>query len=185
MRHSLAALAIGASLALGACSKSPENQAGGAAASTDAATGNLPAAVAGAQGMSTVSKALTSTGLAGIFDGRGSYTLIAPTDAAFAKLGEPGAALLEPEQKPALAAALRDHIVPGVLTTTDIAKAIDLSSNKAVKMRTMGSGELTFRKVEGGVQVTAADGSTAMLAGPELRGQGSLAIPADAVLRKL
>ena len=177
------AVVVPLALGLGACSKSENTP--GENTKVAATANSLTGALDSAGGMSTVSGGLTSTGLATIFDGKGSYTVIAPTDAAFAKLGDTGAALTQPEQRSALAAILRDHIVPGELTAADIGKAIDAADDHAVKMRTMGSGDLTFRKASGGIQVTASDGATAMLAGTELKAKGSVAIPADGVLKKI
>lgn len=185
MRNVLLALGLIAAVPLAACSKSAETPSGERTAAASAATDTLPDALGAAANMKSIGTALTSTGLSGIFDGKGSYTVIAPTDAAFAKLGDAGTALMQPEQKSALAAALREHIVPGELTLVDIGRAIDMAGDKAVKMRTMGSGDLTFRKAGDAIQVTSADGASATLAGPEIRGKGSVAIPADTVLRKL
>ncbi|HVR90900.1 MAG TPA: fasciclin domain-containing protein [Novosphingobium sp.] len=185
MRQSMLAISLAASLALalGACSKPNDAPAGTATA--EGSSGSLTAALDQAGGMKTIGTALTATGLAAIFDGKGSYTVIAPNDAAFAKLGEAGAGLMEPEQRSALAAVLRDHIVPGELTAADIGRAIDASDDKRVKMRTMGAGDLTFSKSGRGIQVAASDGTTAMLIGPEVRSKGSVAIPADGVLKKI
>lgn len=185
MHNSSLAISVAASLALvlGACSKASDTPAG--TATQDASAAGLAGALNQAGGMTTIGTALTSTGLATIFDGKGSYTVIAPNDAAFAKLGETGKGLMEIDQRSALAAILRDHIVPGELTAADIGKAIDAADDKSVKMRTMGAGDLTFRKSGTGIQVTASDGATAMLAGPEVKAKGSVAIPADGVLKKI
>ncbi len=185
MRNTTLAISVAASLALalGACSKESDTPAGTAAGETSGAS--LAGALNQAGGMATIGTALTATGLATIFDGKGSYTVIAPNDAAFAKLGEAGKGLMEAEQRSALAAVLRDHIVPGQLTAADIGKAIDAADDKTVKMRTMGAGDLTFRKSGTGIQVTASDGATAMLAGAEVKAKGSVAIPTDGVLKKI
>lgn len=184
MRKSSLAISLAASLtlSLGACSKPDDAPAGTTA---DASSASLAGALNQAGGMSTIGTALVSTGLATIFDGKGSYTVIAPTDAAFAKLGDTGKGLMEPEQRSALAAVLRDHIVPGQLTAADIGKAIDASDDKTVKMRTMGAGDITFRKSGTGIQVTASDGTSAMLAGPEVKAKGSVALATDGVLKKI
>ena len=185
MRNSTLAISVAATLALalGACSKPSDAPAG--TATEEASSTGLAGALNDAGGLATIGTALTSTGLGAIFDGKGSYTVIAPNDAAFAKLGDAGKGLLEPDQRPALAAVLRDHIVPGELTAADIGKAIDAAVDHAVKMRTMGAGDLTFRKSGTGIQVTASDGATAMLSGPEVKAKGSVAIPADGVLKKI
>jgi len=89
------------------------------------------------------------------------------------------------DQGSGFAAMLREHIVPGAGSAADIGKAIDAADDKAVKIRTMGVGALTFRKSGSGIQVTSGDGASAMLAGPEVRANGSVAIPVDGVLKKI
>src|SRR5690606_2675136 len=104
--------------------------------------------------LSVVAAALGDSGLAQVFDGAGSYTIFAPNDAAFDALGETGAALREPGQRAAMAAVLRDHIVPGYLTPTDIEAAIEAQGG-SVKVETMGDHSLTFSRADGGVRVTS------------------------------
>lgn len=60
-----------------------------------------------------LTRAIRAAGLEGALDGRGSFTLFAPTDAAFAKL-PPGTLeeLLKPSRKATLASILRYHIAP-------------------------------------------------------------------------
>jgi uncharacterized surface protein with fasciclin (FAS1) repeats len=185
MRNSILAISLAASLALaaGACSKPGDAPAG--TSTEDSSGAGLAGALEGADGMATIGSALTSTGLATIFDGKGAYTVIAPNDAAFAKLGDAAKGLTESDQRSALAAMLREHIVPGAVSAADIGKAIDAADDKAVKIRTMGVGALTFRKSGSGIQVTSGDGASAMLAGPEVRANGSVAIPVDGVLKKI
>lgn len=61
----------------------------------------------------TLTRAIRAAGLEGALDGRGSFTLFAPTDAAFAKL-PPGTLeeLLKPSRRAMLASILRYHILP-------------------------------------------------------------------------
>ncbi|MGH6786241.1 MAG: fasciclin domain-containing protein [Novosphingobium sp.] len=145
----------------------------------------LAAAIADSGELKTLSGALASTGLAAVFDGKASYTVLAPTDGAFAALGDKGKALGEPEQKPALAAVLRDHIVPGTLTPEDIAKAIEASGGKPVKMRTVGEGTVSFAKDGEAITVTAADGSTARIEGAAIAANNGVALPISGVLKKV
>ncbi|MBW3636149.1 MAG: fasciclin domain-containing protein [Armatimonadetes bacterium] len=61
----------------------------------------------------TLTRAIRAAGLEGALEARGSFTLFAPTDAAFAKL-PPGTLeeLLKPSRKATLASILRYHILP-------------------------------------------------------------------------
>ena len=181
-RRPLAAFAALALLAVPACSA--DETADQAAAESEPTDDTLAAAISDADGLTVVASALGNSGLAQVFDGAGSYTIFAPNDAAFEALGETGAALREPGQSAAMAAVLRDHIVPGYLTPADIESAIEAQGG-AVKVETMGDHTLTFTGEGEVVTVTGEDGATAQFAGDALRASNGVAIPLDAVLRKL
>jgi len=173
---------LGAMLVLQGCSKEAS---GDKAQTGQTGEKDLAKALGGKSDLSKVAGALKSTGLAGIFANAGSYTLIAPTDAAFASLGDKGKALESDQDRAALTAVVRDHLVPGYLTRDDIAKAIEANSGKPVKMATLGSGELSFAKSGDGITVTAKDGVSGKLSGDAVAAGPSIALPVDAVLKKL
>ncbi len=129
--------------------------------------------------------ALTATGMDGVFSGKGDYTVLAPSDAAFNGLGDKAAALTAPEQKAALAAILRDHVIPGTLTATDIGKAIDAASGKAVTMRTVGTGSVTFTRDGSAIAVASADGAKARITGDGSVGSNGAILPTDGILKKI
>ena len=181
-RRPLAAFAALALLAVPACSA--DETADQAAAESEPTDDTLAAAISDADGLTVVASALGNSGLAQVFDGAGSYTIFAPNDAAFEALGETGAALREPGQSAAMAAVLRDHIVPGYLTPADIESAIEAQGG-AVKVETMGDHALTFTRVDDGIRVTSEDGSAAMLTGDALKARNGVAIALDGVLKKV
>ncbi len=150
-----------------------------------AGTSSLAAAITTAGDLSTVSAGLKSTGLASVFDGNASYTVLAPTDAAFKALGDKAGMLTADGNRAALAAVLRDHIVPGTLTPADIKKALEVSKGDPVKMRTVGNGEVTFTKAGNAITVSGPDGTSAKFAGDAVTARNGVAIPIDAVLKKL
>src|SRR5688572_11377246 len=166
--------AILGALLLAACS----DDAGEEAASEPSAE-TLAAIVSGADDLSVVSATLEDAGLAQVFDGVAAYTLLAPRDAAFTSLGEAGETLRSSEQRPAMVAVLRDHIVPGYLTPADIANAIEADDDGKVAMRTMGGHTLTFASDEGTVTATGEDGATVRFAGEALLASHGGAIPVD------
>jgi uncharacterized surface protein with fasciclin (FAS1) repeats len=145
----------------------------------------LASLITEADGLSTVASVLGEAGIAQVFDGAASYTLLAPKDSAFDALGAAGEELSSPEQRAAMVAILRDHIVPGYLTPDDIANAIEAADDGSVEMRTMGDHVVTFTGDGEAVTVTAEDGATARFAGEELRASNGVAIPLDGVLRKV
>ena len=178
-RRLAAATAI--ALAVAACSGGDE--AGEQAAQTEVSDETLATLVAGDANLATASQALEETSLAQVFEGVAAYTFLAPTDEAFDRLGEASADLRSPEQRPAMAAILRDHIVPGYLTPDDIRNAIELSDDDRVEMRTTGGHVLTFTADGDAITVTAEDGATARLSGEALRARNGVAIPLDGVLK--
>lgn len=152
---------------------------------TEVSTKTLASLIMETDGLSTVAGVIGEAGLAEVFDGAASYTLLAPTDSAFDVLGEAGEELRSPEQRPAMVAVLRDHIVPGYLTPADIATAIEAADDGRVEMRTMGDHVVTFTGDGEAITVTAEDGATARFAGEALLGSNGVAIPLDGVLRKV
>lgn len=180
----LIALSSAALAATSACGDKAEGEKA-AAAGAKTSSGTLASAVGGAAGMSTVAAALKSSGLATVFDGNAPYTLLAPDDDAFGALGEAGAALKTPENSAAMAAVLRAHVLPGYVTRADLEAALAAAKGKPVKMKTMAGDEVSFAKAGDGVSVTAADGSTAKLDGAEVAASNGVALPIDAVLKKV
>lgn len=171
-----AASALACAMLLAGCSD------GDREAETEAAkpsTETLAAMVARADDLSMVSATLKDAGLAQVFDGTAAYTLLAPRDAAFTGLGAAGATLQTPEQRPAMVAVLRDHIVPGYLTPADISKAIALDPDGKVAMRTMAGHTLTFAEDGDAITVTGDDGQTVRFAGDALLASNGVAIPVD------
>lgn len=186
MNPTLALLAA-CTLALGACS-------GGASPSDEASpaevvdltpeTETLATALDNTDGVQTMAEALKETGIAGIFQGKGSYTLLAPDDDAFAALGDAGKALTGSSDHAALAALIKDHLLPGYVTPQDLGAAIDASDNGQVTMTTLSGQGLTFTRSGDAITVSAPDGSQATLEADPVAAETSIAIPIDGVLRK-
>jgi uncharacterized surface protein with fasciclin (FAS1) repeats len=178
LKGALAALAV-AGLALPGCSRDDAPEQG-----TEVSGETLAVLLMEADGLSTVSEALGDTGLAQVFDGAASYTLLAPRDDAFDALGEAGEDLRSADQRAAMAAILRDHVVPGYLTPDDIRNAIEQADDGSVEMRTMGDHVLTFTGEGDEVTVTHEDGASARFAGEAVRAANGVAIPLDGVLKR-
>lgn len=177
-------IAAATAMMLGLAACSTEEKGEETAAQSEDASGKTLATLIAADGdLSTVEGALSDAGLSQVFDGAAAYTFLAPTDAAFDKLAEAGAELRSPEQRAAMVAVLRDHIVPGYLTPSDIQNAIKLSDDKSVEMKTMGDHTLTFTGDGDAITVTSQDGATARFAGEALRASNGVAIPIDGLLK--
>lgn len=169
--------AVAGALLLAACSGDGGETAETAAVEPSSET--LAAMVSQADDLSVVSATLEDAGLAQVFDSVAAYTLLAPRDAAFDKLGETGETLRSPEQRPAMVAVLRDHIVPGYLTPQDIARAVELAENGKVAMKTMAGHTLTFTSSDGTITATSEDGTAVRFAGDALLASNGVAIPVD------
>ena len=183
MRPVILTLAALALIPLAGCDQARDKTAETATAEPGAAT--LTAAIGGAAGMSTVAAALKSTGLAPVFDGTAPYTVLVPDDDAFGALGETASSLKAPENGAAMAAVIKAHVLPGYLTVADIGAALNKAQGKPVRMTTMAGTEVSFTRSGETLAVTAADGSTAKVAGREVTAGNGVAIPVDAVLKKI
>ncbi|MED5546261.1 MAG: fasciclin domain-containing protein [Pseudomonadota bacterium] len=172
-------------LALAGCSgETPASDETGAAVLAEPTSDPVPELLDDTDGMETVADALDDTGLAGIFEGNASYTLLAPDDASFAALGEGGKALMEGEDQAAMAALLKQHLLPGYLTPRDIEGAIGRSDEGSVTITSLAGEDLTFRRNGDAITVTSADGAEATFKGEALAGGASVAIPVSGLLRQ-
>ena len=83
----------------------------------------------------TLLTAVKAAGLTGLLEGKGPYTLFAPTDAAFDKLPE-GALQELLADKAKLIAVLKYHIVSGRVSAVDILENRELSTASGQKLPT-------------------------------------------------
>jgi uncharacterized surface protein with fasciclin (FAS1) repeats len=175
----LAAIALASLPLASACTKvedeNPET------ATKDDGTLTLAAALGANEELETLRGAIEQSELSGVLEGPASYTLLAPSNAAFDALGEEGATLLEDQQRPMLVAVLRDHLLPGHLTPEAIGEAIDRKGGP-VTMATLGQAEVTFSKSGETVNVVMDDGSDAAFAGTAIAANNGVVIPINKVL---
>lgn len=175
-RTSLAGVAVAAGLALAACSadrQEPEPN--------DLQSDTVAQALSSQADLSTLSQAVVDAQLNEVLDGSGSYTILAPTDEAFAALGEPGRQLLAVERRPLLVGLLREHIVPGHLTPQAIGTAIDKQGG-AVRMTTMGGGTVSFAREGEAITVARDEGKPVRFVGSASESGNGTVIPIAAVL---
>ncbi len=100
----------------GECSASKDT-----AAATCTAGKDLVAVASGADNFKTLVAAVKAAGLVETLQGKGPFTVFAPTDAAFAKLPAGTVeSLLKPENKEKLVAILAYHVVPGRVLAADV-----------------------------------------------------------------
>lgn len=104
------------------------------------AAGDIVETATKAGKFSTLVKALEVAGLTETLKGPGPFTVFAPTDEAFAKL--PAGTLetlLKPENKEQLRAILLYHVVPGRVTSDDVAKATEAKTAQGEPLRIKAS----------------------------------------------
>ncbi len=124
------------SLFAGECSASTT-----ASAATSTAGKDLVSVASSAGSFNTLVTAVKAAGLVETLQGKGPFTVFAPTDEAFAKLPAGTVeSLLKPENKEKLVAILTYHVVPGKVLAADV---------KTMKAKTVNGKELSL-KVEGG-----------------------------------
>lgn len=91
----------------------------------------------------TLVAAVKAAGLVETLQGKGPFTVFAPTNEAFNKLPKGTVeTLLKPENKKMLQSVLTYHVVAGKMNSSDIAKAIKAGKGKAV-LTTVQGGKLT------------------------------------------
>ena len=116
----------------------------------------------------TLVAAVKAAGLVPTLEGAGPFTVLAPTNAAFAKLPAGTVqTLLKPENKGMLTGILTYHVIPGRITAEELSKKIDESGGH-YSVATVQGAMLSFSKMGGGVAVTDAKGGTAMVTIPDV-----------------
>jgi uncharacterized surface protein with fasciclin (FAS1) repeats len=191
MNKSAFVLTAAACLAAAGCSDSGNqaavNEQGNASANASVAAreGTIVTALRGNSDLSSTAALVDSAGLGAVLEGVGPYTIFAPTNATLqSALGEQHLGELRGEaMRPQAVALLRAHIVPGVLTRSDIAAAIEATHNEPVQMRTMADTMLTFTRDGEAILVSAPDGARGRLTGSESAVGNGVVQPIEGLLR--
>jgi uncharacterized surface protein with fasciclin (FAS1) repeats len=104
----------------------------------------------------TLVAAVKAAGLVDTLEGKGPFTVFAPTNAAFGKLPAGTVdTLVKPENKPTLTKILTYHVVPGKL------EAAQLTDGK--KLKTVEGEELTVRRAGDKVTIVDAKGGASTI----------------------
>ena len=123
----------------------------------------------------TLVAAVKAAGLVDTLEGKGPFTVFAPTNAAFGKL--PAGTvdnLVKPENKATLTKILTYHVVPGKL------EASDLSDGK--KLKTVEGEELVVKRANGTVMIVDAKGGTASVTNSNVNQSNGVIHVVDTVL---
>ena len=121
---------------------------GTARADTSAKGKDIVAVASSAGSFNTLVAAVKAAGLVETLQGAGPFTVLAPTDEAFAKLPKGTVEnLLKPENKEKLVAILTYHVVAGKVMAADV---------KTMKAKTVNGQSLDVKVAEGAVTVDNA-----------------------------
>ena len=133
----------------------------------------------------TLVTAIKAAGLVETLDGKGPFTVFAPTNPAFADI--PRSTLksfLKPENKEKLQGLLTYHVVAGDFKAKDVIKLIKKNDGQAT-IKTVNGGKLTLSLSYNDVEVKDQQGNTASVAKADLKvkdQQGNTATVAKADL---
>ncbi|KQS03425.1 fasciclin [Sphingomonas sp. Leaf357] len=109
----------------------------------------------------TLVAAVKAAGLVDTLSGKGPFTVLAPTNEAFAKLPAGTVeTLVKPENKATLTSILTYHVIPGKISAAAIKANAAKHMGKAT-YTTVNGGTLTFSKSGSGWAVTDAKGGMA------------------------
>ena len=173
--------ALAALLSLAACGDTGGNDATPTSAPAKEAAGKTTIGT-GLGDATNFAAAVKATGLDGTLAGVGPYTVLVPSDAAFAKLPA-GAldALMKDDARAELTGLLTYHILPGTILAADIGKAIDAGKGKTL-LATMGGGTLTATRDGDAIVIADAAGTKARITGAEEQKSNGVVHRIDAVL---
>ena len=178
-RHLSIALVVGLLLPLGTSAiraqttDSPTPAATATPTPESSTKGDLLAVAKAAGNFQTLLKALDAAGLTGTLQKPGSFTVFAPTDAAFAKL--PTGTLdnlLKPENQAQLVALLSYHVATAKYTTTDLTKLDEV--------KTLEGTEVDIETSTDGKTIEVDEGK---IVGSSIEASNGIIHPLDTVLQ--
>jgi len=133
--------------------------AGAAAQTTPASTPTIVETAASNGNFTTLTALVKRAGLAKTLEGKGPYTVFAPTDAAFAKVPKATLARLA-RNKAALRSVLLYHVTKGALTAAQVTKrhSVPTLNGQRLTIRVRGSNVFVDRARVVTPDVTASNG---------------------------
>lgn len=130
----------------------------------------------------TLVAAVKAAGLVETLEGKGPFTVFAPTNEAFAKL-PPGTVdtLLKPENKATLVKILTYHVVSGDYTTADLMKMVKAGGGKAM-LKTVEGEPLTLSVNGMNLFITGAKSGVAEVTIPNVKQSNGMIQVVNSVL---
>lgn len=115
----------------------------------------------------TLVKAISAAGLVDELSGAEPFTILAPTDKAFAAVPKMTSWLMMPANQRALKKVLDFHILAGRLNANDLFKKIKSGGGKA-QLTTLAGETLTLTEAQGNIKVTGTQGSLGFITQPDI-----------------
>jgi uncharacterized surface protein with fasciclin (FAS1) repeats len=137
-------------------------------------SGNIAETANATESLSTLVAALGAANLTDTFTGGTVYTVFAPTNDAFDKLGDVVTCLLKPENKDSLVEILTYHVVAGYDREFDI--------KDGLKVETLEKEKLTFKLDNGTVLIDTTSGNSANVTMANVYATNGIIHVIDAVL---
>jgi uncharacterized surface protein with fasciclin (FAS1) repeats len=182
MLRNFALCACAAALALAGCNQSASNKTAPAESSKAKEAAGDKTIAASIDQNGKFYQAAKAVGLDATLAGPGPYTVLVPSDDAFDKAqGDALKNPADPKNRQQITRILTYHILPGVILSDDISKAIDNGKGKAV-LATMGGETLTATKDGGNIVLTGADGSKATITQADIKASNGVIHDIDSVL---
>lgn len=117
----------------------------------------------------TLVAAVKAAGLVKTLEGPGPFTVLAPTNEAFAKLPKGTVAtLLKPENKAKLQKILTCHVLAGAFTVDQLKEAV-MKAGKGAAIKTVGGCEWPAKVVDGKLMIMDNHGDTAEITIPNVK----------------
>ena len=143
---------------------------------------NIVALAQGNPDVSTLVSAVTAAGLGETLSGTGPFTVIAPTNAAFAKVDKATLeGLMKPESKDKLGGILKYHVISGNIKSGDLAKQI-ADGNGTATIKTLNGGSLKASMDGDKIVLTDAKGGKATVTAPDMVASNGTVHVVDTVL---
>ena len=134
------------------------------------------------ESFTTLVAALKAANLVTTLDGKGPFTVFAPTNDAFGKLPEGTvASLLESQNLPTLTKILTYHVVAGEFKAADVVKAIQ-ENNNAFPVQTVAGEVLTLSLQDGSVILTDVAGNTSKVTATDVAASNGVIHVIDTVV---
>lgn len=147
----------------------------GAESMSEAESQNIVALASSTDSLSTLVAAVKAAGLVETLQGEGPFTVLAPSNDAFAKLPAGTVdSLLLPENKATLSGILTYHVIPSKVMSTDL--------TNGQKVTTVQGTELTVEITDGKVYFVDAKGGKAMVTTADVAASNGVVHIIDSVL---